>query len=90
MVWSLRSRRGRGEDLLGRIGSGFGFDQRDVVLRILCAERRKNALGNGLPLVSVSRVGMFGPVYLGRDPALSEVRLQTECELAPRASTSIA
>jgi hypothetical protein len=89
VLWGLHSPRGHGDNLLGR-GSGFGFDQRDVVLRIMCAERRKNALGNGLPLVSVSRVGMFGPVYLGRDPALSEVRLQTECELAPRASTSIA
>src|SRR6516165_2388943 len=51
VVWSLLSRRGRGEDLLGRIGSGFGFDQRDVVLRIMCAQRRKNALGNSIPLV---------------------------------------
>jgi hypothetical protein len=51
VVWSLRSRRGRGENARRRIGSDFGLDQRDVVFWIICAQRRKNALGDGIPLV---------------------------------------
>ena len=35
-----------------RTGGSFGFDQGDVVLRIMRTQRRENALSDGTPLVS--------------------------------------
>ena len=40
LVWTLHSCRGSGENLLGPTGRSFGFDQGNVMLRIMRTQRR--------------------------------------------------